>query len=96
MSLLAKLIRVGWLCIALGLEYTSTLGGDASILWGWILMIWTAPFSMVFQFYLYDIVLQYMTRPTAQLFGSVFEVVCTYVLWFIFIPKIWPKKSKRV
>jgi hypothetical protein len=88
MNRLARFVRAGWLCIAIALEYASTLGGDASILWGWILLFWTAPFSMVFQFFLYDFALQYMTRPVAQLVGSIFEVVCAYIFWFVIIPKV--------
>jgi hypothetical protein len=57
-------------------------------------LIWTAPFSIIFEFYLYDWVLQYMTRPTAQILGSVFEVVGSYLFWFVFIPKIWPKRRR--
>jgi len=94
MSRLTKILSIVWLCIAIIFECISTIGGDTSILSGWLLLIWTAPFSMIFEFYLYDWVLQYMTKPTAQFLGSVFEVVGSYLFWFVFIPKIWPKRRR--
>jgi len=94
MSTLTKILSIVWLCIAIIFEFISTIGGDTSILSGWLLLIWTAPFSIVFRFYLYDWVLQFMTKPTAQFFGSVFEVVGSYLFWFVFIPKIWPKRQR--
>jgi hypothetical protein len=93
MKNITKYLSMGWLCIAVALEYSSTLGGDASILWGWTLLVWTAPFSIAFKFYLYDFALKYMSRPEAQVAGAVFEVVCAYLFWFVLIPKIWPKAS---
>jgi len=94
MSTLTKNLSIVWLCLAIIFECFSTIGGDTSILSGWLLLIWTAPFSIIFEFYLYDWVLQYMTRPTAQILGSVFEVVGSYLFWFVFIPKIWPKRRR--
>jgi hypothetical protein len=91
MKYIAKYLSLGWLCIAVALEYGSTLGGDASILWGWTLLIWTAPFSILFKFYLYDSALNHLSRPETQIAGAVFEVVCAYFFWFVLFPKIWPK-----
>ncbi len=96
MSLTSKFIRIGWIFITVAMEYASTIGGDASILWGWVLLVWTAPFSMILQFYLYDFALQYMTRSVAQLVVAGLEVVCTYLFWFVLIPKIVAKLTKLV
>jgi hypothetical protein len=85
-----------WLVIAIALEYGSGLGGDASKLWGWILLIWTAPFSLIYQFVLYDIVLGIVSRPTAQLVGAVFEVGLGYLLWFIILPRVHRKSQPAI
>jgi ABC-type uncharacterized transport system permease subunit len=95
MNNVSKFVRCSWLCVALALEYGSTVGGDTSILSGWALMVWTAPASMLFQFHLYDTALQYMTRSNAQILGAVFEVLVAYAFWFVFIPKIWPTHKKE-
>jgi len=77
-----------WLGIALALEYGSTLGGDASKLWGWILLMWTAPFSIIYQFVLYDFVKESLNKTIAQLVGTLFEVGLAYLFWFVVFPKI--------
>ncbi|WP_295993948.1 hypothetical protein [Rugamonas sp.] len=91
-----QFVRGCWLCIAIALEYGSRIGGDASIFYGWIILIWTAPFSMMFQFYFYDFYLRYMPSPVAQLVGSASEVIFSYLFWFILIPTIWRKRKKSV
>jgi hypothetical protein len=84
-----------WLAVAIALEFGSTLGGDASILWGWVLLVWTAPFSIAYQFLLYDIVRGIVSRPAAQLIGALFEVGFGYVFWFVVLPRIWPRAAAR-
>lgn len=77
-----------WLGIALALEFGSTLGGDAGQLWGWVLLLWTAPFSIIYQFFLYDFARENLGRLAAQLVGAVFEVGLAYVFWFVVFPKV--------
>ena len=84
-----------WLAVAVVLEFGSTQGGDASILWGWVLLVWTAPFSIAYQFLLYDVVSGFANRPIAQLIGAFFEVGLGYVFWFVMLPRIWPRVAAR-
>lgn len=82
-----KVLSLIWLAVAVALEFGSTLGGDASILWGWVLLAWTAPFSIAYQFFLYDVVRGLVSRPIAQLIGTFFEVGLGYVFWFVVLPR---------
>lgn len=89
MSQTTRYLSLGWLCVAIALEYGATLGGDASIVCGWALLIWAAPFSVLAEFYFYEFALQWMPRLTAQILGGVFEVACSYWFWFVAIPSTW-------
>jgi hypothetical protein len=82
-----------WLAIAVALELASTLGGDASKLWGWILLLWTAPFSVIYQFLLYDVVLGATGRSAAQAVGALFETGLGYLLWFVILPRVSRRQS---
>jgi hypothetical protein len=77
-----------WLVIAIALELASTLGGDASKLWGWVLLLWTAPFSVIYQFLLYDAMSGAIGRSAAQVVGALFEVGLGYLFWFVIFPRI--------
>ena len=89
MSQTTRYLSLGWLCVAIALEYGANFGGDTSIICGLALLIWEAPFSMLAQFYLYDYALQWVTRPIAQILMSVFGLAGAYWFWFIAIPSVW-------
>lgn len=90
-----RILGIAWLCVAVVLEFASTLGGDASILWGWVLLIWTAPASLLSKFYLQDFVLPYFGRLATIISGAIFEVAGGYLFWFVLIPMVWPKNKLR-
>lgn len=94
MSQTTRYLSLGWLCVAIALEYGATLGGDASIVCGWALLIWAAPFSVLAEFYLYDFALQWVPRFAVQILGGVFEVACAYWFWFVAIPSIWVVRKR--
>ena len=95
MTLRVRTLGFIWLGIALALEYGASLGGDASKLWGWILLVWTAPFSIVYQFVLYDYVRESLNRTAAQLVGTLFEVGLAYLFWFVGFPKIGRRTGSK-
>lgn len=95
MTLTKRLVRVGWLCVAIGLAYIPSGGIDANLLAGWAFLVWTFPLSGLWWFYLYDVARQYMSTSVAQLIGPVFAIVGAYAFWFVLIPMIWSKSKRR-
>jgi hypothetical protein len=93
MTPLAKSIRVIWLIVAVLVAYGSTVGGDTSILCGWLFLVWAAPFSILWWFYLYDVARVYMASSVAQPIGLVLVIVLAYAFWFWLIPMIRAKAS---
>jgi len=96
MTRLAKAVRAAWILVALMGAYGSTVGGDTSIVCGWLFLIWTAPFSIVWWFYLYDVIRLHMEASLAQPLGLAVVVVLAYAFWFWLIPLGWVKaKTQR-
>src|SRR5438445_12825053 len=89
MTSLAKLVRVVWSVVAILVAYGSTVGGDTSILCGWLFLVWTAPFSIVWWFYLYDVARLYMEASVAQPVGLLIVIVLAYAFWFWLVPIAW-------
>lgn len=94
MSLTKKIVHVVWLSVAIGLALMPGGSGDTNLLVGWVFFVWTFPFSGAWWFYLYDIALQYMSKPAAQAIGSALVIACAYAFWFLLIPWLW-RKSRR-
>src|SRR5467141_2307182 len=91
MTRLAKLVRLVWTVVAIFVAYGSTVGGDMSILCGWLFLVWTAPFSIVWWFYLYDVARLYVGASVAQPVGLVIVIVLAYAFWFWLVPMLWLK-----
>jgi drug/metabolite transporter (DMT)-like permease len=87
-----RLIMVVWLTVAVILGVVSFLGGDASIVGGWLFLIWTAPFGVIWWFYLYDYTLAWMPAHIAQPIGTVAVIIIAFLFWFILIPRIRKQK----
>lgn len=86
-----KLVVAGsaWLVVAVSLIIGSGAGGDASILLGWLRLVWTAPFSLVYQVWIYDSAKEALGRSDALVLGAVFEVVLGFLFWFVALPIVW-------
>jgi hypothetical protein len=95
MTRLAKSIRAIWVVVAVLFAYGSTVGGDTSILCGWLFLVWAAPFSILWWFYLYDIARIYMAANVAQPIGLALVIILTYAFWFWLIPIIRAKANER-
>jgi hypothetical protein len=94
MSRASVAIRAGWVGLALLFAYASTLGGDTSILFGWVFLTWTAPFSILWWFYLYDFARQYMSAAAAQPIGLISVIVLAYLFWFVLVPYLWTRARR--
>jgi len=49
-------------------------------------LVWTAPVGMIWQFYVYDLALQWMSRDFAQMLGDGVTIFLGAVFWFMFLP----------
>ena len=90
MTLMWKCVRVIWLFVALVLMYGLNAGGERAIAAFWILVVWTAPFGMLWRFTIYELMPEFIkTLLDSPIIGSVLVIICAYLFWFVFIPKIW-------
>lgn len=94
MRLTKTLVHAGWLCVAIGLAFFPSGGIDTNLLVGWAFVVWTFLFSVAWSFYLYDIALQYMSKPIAQPVGSTLVIACAYVFWFVLVPYVLTKARR--
>lgn len=90
-----RLIMAIWLTVAIILGAVSFLGGDASIVGGWLFLIWTVPFGVIWWFYLYDYTLVWIPAHIAQPIGTAAVILITFLFWFILIPRIRRRQNKR-
>lgn len=88
MKSLLKLWPMAWTCVAVALAVGSFAGGDTSIVSGWLFLAWTIPFGVIWWFYLYDIVRQWVPDNVAQVGGTVLVIVVAFVFWFVLVPRI--------
>lgn len=77
-----------WVAVAILLRVYGAQGGDASIVSGLLFLIWTAPFGVIWQFWIYDFSLRWMQPATAQLLGDVLVIAVGAAFWFVLMPAI--------
>lgn len=85
-------LRIAWCIVAVILGAASFAGGDTAIVAGWLFLLWTIPFGVVWWFYLYDMALRFVPKAIAQPLGVVAVIVVTYVFWFVIVPKLRERK----
>lgn len=81
--------------IAVLLRLYGINGGDAAIVGGLLFLVWTVPFGMIWQFYLYDYALTWMPTPIAQFVGDVVVVAIAFLFWFVLFPQIHAQLNRR-
>jgi len=86
-----------WLVMALLITYFSLVGGDTSILAGWLFLAWTAPFGMIWWFIIYDhlYAVKWLPMVTVQVGGELLSVAAAYLFWFVLIPWLRAVRKKR-
>lgn len=95
MSIPFKFLAALWLLVAVLRSVLSFSGGDTSIVAGWLYLIWTAPFGVVWQFCLYDIVLAWIPGRLAQPVGVLAVDLVAFAFWFLVLPKVRTRRIKR-
>jgi hypothetical protein len=88
MSRLTLWLGLAWVAVAVPLAIATTVGGDTSIVMGFLWLGWTAPIGLIWQFWVYDHVLPLFGATTTNWLGLAFVLVGAYLFWFVAIPKI--------
>ncbi len=96
MSRRSQWMAIIWVAVAVLLAVGSRVGGDASIVTGFLWLVWTAPVGLIWQFWIYDEVLRVLPASVANVGGLVVVLAVSYVFWFRLIPmlsRISPQKE---
>ena len=86
MSAPIRVLAIAWVIATLASSITSFAGGDMSILGGWALLVLTAPFGLIWWFYLYEHVSTWAPANITQYVGVVIVDVLAFIFWFVAIP----------
>ena len=89
-----RLLAIAWLSISIVLRLYGSNGGDAAIVGGLLFLLWTAPFGMIWQFYLYDYATMLMPARIAQVIGDGVVILVAMLFWFVFVPR-WCRLRER-
>lgn len=88
MSHRVRILAIAWLCIAVLLRLYGAHGGDNAIVGGLMFLAWTAPFGMIWQFYLYNFAIAWLPVAVAKIIGDVIVIMVAVAFWFLFVPRI--------
>jgi hypothetical protein len=83
------IVRSVWVLVALVAAYGGYAGGDAAIALGWLFLVWTAPFGIVWWVYIYPVVLSMAPKATLELVGPALAIVLAYWFWFMLLPAVF-------
>lgn len=89
MSRRVVVLGLVWIAIAFFLLLKPHSGGDATITHWLLYTIWTIPFSMVWQFYIYSPLQEIFANiKNSFLIGNVIVIFLSFIFWFVLIPKL--------
>jgi hypothetical protein len=88
---------LAWAIVAVVLACGSFAGGDMAILCGLAFLVWAAPFSMIWQFYIYGSALKVLPQTIIDPLGIALIIPLSYVFWFLAIPWLFSavRQSQR-
>lgn len=89
MSARTRLLSLAWVCTAVLMRLYGINGGDAAIVGGLLFLMWTAPFGMIWQFYLHEYALLRMSPLAAQIVGDTVVVFVGFLCWFLLLPRLY-------
>jgi hypothetical protein len=96
--------RIAWLLVSVALAFGSFAGGDVAVVCGWVFLIWTLPFGVIWWFFVYDYfqplaqseTIQIVREPLfVQVAGVVIVIAITYLFWFTAVPAMVRKFNSR-
>jgi hypothetical protein len=80
-------VKFIWISIEIVLSILSFSGGDNSIIAGWLNLVWTLPFGVVFWFVIYEHMAKFENVFIIQVVGTVGVGCCSYLFWFVVVTK---------
>ena len=95
MTSMVRRLAVLWIFGAVALSIGAFSSGDISILAGWLDLVWTAPFGMIWWFYVDDHVLRLLPALAAQIVGTIVVDVLAFLFWFVAIPRVHSSLTRR-
>jgi len=84
---LLQISAVVWVSVAVLLRVYASKGGDASIVGGLLFLVWTAPFGLIWQFCISDMLSSFDVW-VVQIVGDVVAVAAGAAFWFLFVPRV--------
>ena len=96
--------RTVWLLIAGALAFGSFAGGDVAVICGWLFLIWTLPFGVIWWFWVYEFFQPLAQSETVQVVhgslfvqvaGVVVVIAIAYLFWFVVVPAMVRKFKTR-
>jgi hypothetical protein len=88
MTTRSRLLALIWIVVAVLLRFYGAPGGDASIVGGLLFLIWTAPFGIIWQVWIYGYALEWLGISSAQLLGDALVIAVGAGFWFWLIPAL--------
>ena len=79
-------MAAAWILGAIALRLYGANGADASIVGGLLFLVWTAPFGLVWQFWVYDYARLVMEPVLAQVVGDFMVISTGAIFWFVLLP----------
>lgn len=84
---LLYILAMVWVSVAVVFRVYASNGGDASIVGGLLFLVWTAPFGLIWQFWISD-ALSSFDASVVQTIGDVVSVAAGGLLWFFIVPRV--------
>ncbi|MBA3581610.1 MAG: hypothetical protein H0W44_04070 [Gammaproteobacteria bacterium] len=92
MSFKLKLLAFIWLIISIPLSIGQSSGGDTAVLSFWLALVWHAPFSIIWSFYvesyISDMFPLLRSLRIFDVFGDILIISGSFMFWFVWIPKV--------
>jgi hypothetical protein len=88
MTIRTRWLAAMWLIVAASLAVGTTVGGDTSIVTGFLWLAWTAPIGLIWQFLIYDVALRVVPVAVANVGGLALVLALSYGFWLHFLPGV--------
>jgi len=83
-----RFVATAWLVGAVLLGVASFAGGDLAIVAGWLFLVWTLPFGVIWWFALYDHAVALFPRAVVQPAGVAGVILIAFLFWFVVVPAV--------
>jgi hypothetical protein len=90
-----RIAQLAWVLVALVAAYGGYQGGGTAVALGWLFLVWTAPFGIIWWIYIYPIVLPLAPKAMLEIGGPASAIALAYLFWFVLVPAAfrWSKSA---